>query len=207
MLKRIFDFGAALVGLMALAPIFVVVAVLIKRDSPGPIFYRGDRIGQHGRPFKILKFRSMVVDADRRGPAITHNRDPRITRVGAFLRSTKLDELPQLWNMLWGEMSLVGPRPESPRYVALYTLEQRRVLQVRPGITGLTQLIYRNEENRLLPARWEQDYVDILMPQKLALDLKYVQQQSFVLDAQIIARTLWLLVRDRLAHDGKSHEH
>ncbi len=207
MLKRFFDVGAALVGLVVLAPVFVVVAALIKRDSPGPIFYRGDRIGQHGRPFKILKFRSMVVDADQRGAAITHSRDPRITRVGALLRSAKLDELPQLWNVLRGEMSLVGPRPEAPRYVALYTLEQRQVLAARPGITGLTQLIYHNEENLLQPDRWEHDYTHGLMPQKLASDLDYVRRQSFGLDAQLIARTLWLLVKDRLTHGDKSHEH
>jgi lipopolysaccharide/colanic/teichoic acid biosynthesis glycosyltransferase len=198
--KRVFDFVIALGGLIVLAPIFAVVAALVKCDSPGPVFYAGDRIGQHGRPFKILKFRSMAVDADRQGPPVTHRDDPRVTRVGAFLRRTKLDELPQLWNVLKGEMSLVGPRPETPSYVALYTPEQRRVLEVRPGMTGLPQLSYRDEEEHLSPDSWEQDYVNVLMPQKLALDLEYARRQSFALDVQILARTAWLLVEDRLLH-------
>lgn len=201
MLKRTFDIGVALGGLIVLAPIFAVVAALIKCDSRGPVFYAGDRIGQHGRPFKILKFRSMAVDADRQGPPITHRDDPRITRVGAFLRRTKLDELPQLWNVLKGEMSLVGPRPETPSYVALYTPEQRKVLEVRPGISGLPQLSYRDEEKHLSPDSWEQDYVNVLMPQKLALDLEYVQKRSFALDVQILARTVWLLVKDRMSNE------
>jgi lipopolysaccharide/colanic/teichoic acid biosynthesis glycosyltransferase len=163
----------------------------------------GDRIGRHGQPFKIFKFRSMVVNADRQGPDITYGDDPRVTRVGAFLRRTKLDELPQLWNVLRGEMSLVGPRPEAPRYVALYTLEQRQVLAVRPGITGLTQLAYRSEEEYLSPDTWEQDYVGVVMPQKLIMDLEYAQHRSFALDVQIVARTVWLLVRDRLARRNK----
>lgn len=199
-MKRTFDFVIALGGLVALAPAFAVVAALIKCDSRGPVFYGGDRIGRHGRPFKIMKFRSMAVGADRRGPPITHRDDPRITRVGAFLRRTKLDELPQLWNVLKGEMSLVGPRPETPSYVALYTPEQRQVLAVRPGMTGLPQLSYRDEEKHLSPDSWEQDYVNILMPQKLALDLEYVRRRSFALDVQILARTVWLLARDRLSH-------
>lgn len=203
MLKRAFDFVVALGGLIVLAPILAVVAVLVKCSSRGPAFYLGDRIGRHGRPFKIFKFRSMVAHADRQGPDITHGGDPRITRVGALLRRTKLDELPQLWNVLRGEMSLVGPRPETPRYVALYTPEQRQVLAVRPGITGLTQLAYRNEEEYLSPDTWEQDYVRVLMPQKLAMDLEYVQHRSFALDVQIVARTVWLLVSDRLARRNK----
>jgi lipopolysaccharide/colanic/teichoic acid biosynthesis glycosyltransferase len=199
-LKRAFDFVIALGGLIAFAPIFAIVAAFIKCDSRGPVFYAGDRIGQHGRPFKILKFRSMAVGADCQGPPITHRDDPRITRVGAFLRRTKLDELPQLWNVLKGEMSLVGPRPETPSYVALYTPEQRQVLTVRPGMSGLPQLSYRDEEKHLSPDSWEQDYVNVLMPQKLALDLEYVRKRSFALDVQIMARTVWLLVRDRLSH-------
>jgi lipopolysaccharide/colanic/teichoic acid biosynthesis glycosyltransferase len=203
MLKRAFDFVVALGGLVLLAPIFIGVAVLVKCGSRGPVFYLGDRIGRHGRTFRIFKFRSMVVNADRQGPDITHGGDPRITRVGALLRRTKLDELPQLWNVLRGEMSLVGPRPEAPRYVASYTPGQRQVLAVRPGITGLTQLAYRNEEEYLSPDTWEQDYVGILMPQKLAMDLEYVQHRSFALDMQIMARTVWLLARDRLARRNK----
>ena len=197
-LKRALDLAVALGGLIVLAPVFAVVAALIKCDSRGPVFYFGDRIGQHGRPFKMLKFRSMVVNADRQGPVITHGDDPRITRVGGVLRRTKVDELPQLWNVLRGEMSLVGPRPEAPCYVALYTPEQRQVLAVRPGITGLAQLAYRNEEECLSPDTWEREYVNVLMPQKMTLDLEYVRHRSFALDVQILARTAWFLVRDRL---------
>jgi lipopolysaccharide/colanic/teichoic acid biosynthesis glycosyltransferase len=199
-LKRALDLVMALVGLVLLAPVLAVIAVLVKRDSPGPVLYAGERIGRGGRPFKMVKFRSMVVDADQQGPAITHDDDSRVTRVGTWLRRTKLDELPQLWNVLRGEMSLVGPRPEAPRYVALYTPEQRQVLRVRPGITGLTQLAYRKEEEQLSPATWEEDYVHVLMPRKLALDQEYVRRQSPALDLQILARTAWLLVRDRLTH-------
>jgi lipopolysaccharide/colanic/teichoic acid biosynthesis glycosyltransferase len=203
-LKRALDVVVALVGLVVLSPVLAVIAILVKRDSPGPVFYGGERIGQHGRPFRMVKFRSMVVGADRQGPAITHGADPRVTRIGAHLRRSKLDELPQLWNVLRGEMSLVGPRPEVPRYVALYAPEQRQVLQVRPGMTGLTQLAYRKEEEQLSPATWEEDYVHVLLPQKLALDLEYVRRQSTALDLQILARTAWLVVQETLG--GMRHK-
>ena len=206
-LKRALDLVVALVGLVLLAPVLAVIAVLVKCGSPGPILYVGERIGRNGRPFRMAKFRSMAVDADQRGPAITYSGDLRVTRVGAWLRRTKLDELPQLWNVLRGDMSLVGPRPEAPPYVALYTPEQRQVLQVRPGITGLTQLTYRKEEEQLSPTTWEEDYVHVLLPRKLALDLEYIRRQSLVLDLQILACTAWLLVRDRLTHCDDNHGH
>ena len=135
-LRRLLDLVASLAGLTLLSPLFVFIALLIALDSPGPVFYRGQRVGRHGRLFRLYKFRSMVISADKQGPGITAAGDARITRVGRFLRRAKLDELPQLINVLLGDMSLVGPRPEDPRYVAFYTPEQRRVLSVRPGITS-----------------------------------------------------------------------
>ena len=188
MLKRTFDLIVSLLALIVLSPLFALIAALVKLDSPGPAFYRAERIGQGGRPFRMYKFRTMVVGADRAGPAITCRDDPRITRLGRLLRRTKLDELPQLLNVLRGEMSLVGPRPEAPRYVALYSPQQREVLKVRPGIAGLAQLAYIHEEELLDPANPDRDYVAVLLPCKLALDLEYVNRRSFLLDLKIL---LW----------------
>jgi len=159
MFKRILDIAVALIGLVLLAPAFVVIAMLIKLDSPGPIFFRGRRIGLHGRPFHIFKFRSMVPDVPSKGAAVTCKDDPRITGVGKILRKTKLDELPSLVNVLRGEMSLVGPRPEAPAWVGRYTPQQWTVLTVRPGITGLAQIKYRNEEELLSGANLEVEYL------------------------------------------------
>lgn len=191
MLKRGFDLLVALVGLCLLSPLVLVAGALIKLDTPGPIFYRGDRIGKDGVPFKMLKFRTMVVNADRVGSALTHRGDPRVTRVGRRLRDWKLDEIPQLVNVLRGEMSLVGPRPEAPGYVAHYTPEQRRVLSVRPGITGPTQIRYRHEETLLSQyADREAAYINVVMPQKLAIDLEYVEHHTFPGDLLLIAQTV-----------------
>ena len=197
--KRIFDVVVATTSLIVLGPLFVIVAVLIRLDSPGPIFYAGDRIGKDGTPFKILKFRTMVVDADQIGAALTQGGDPRITRIGGLLRKSKLDELPQLWNVLRGEMSLVGPRPESPKYVKHYTAEQRQVLSVQPGITGLTQVWYRHEETLLSHCDdLEAEYIGRIMPEKLALDLEYIQSRSFLQDIRLILQTfLCLFEADR----------
>jgi lipopolysaccharide/colanic/teichoic acid biosynthesis glycosyltransferase len=194
--KRAFDLvvGGALV--VASAPIQAVLAAAVRASSPGPVLHRARRVGRGGVPFEILKFRTMVVGAASAGPGITAGGDPRVTRVGRLLRRTKLDELPQLWNVVRGDMSLVGPRPEDPRYVARYTPEQRRVLEVRPGITGLASVEYRNEEAVLAAAAdLEQAYVDEVMPAKLVLDLCYVDRRSFALDLRILARTALALVR------------
>lgn len=193
--KRIFDLLASALGLIILSPIFALIALLIRLTSPGPVFYRARRVGQGGREFTLYKFRSMVADADRRGPGITTAGDPRVTSIGRVLRRTKLDELPQLWNVLRGDMSLVGPRPEDPRYVALYTPEQRRVLDVRPGITSLASIEYRNEEAVLHGPDWEQHYIHEVMPAKLAIDLRYVQRATLFTDLLIILRTLLALFR------------
>ena len=196
MIKRLFDLVCALPGLIVLAPLFLVIGLLIKLDSPGPVFYRGERIGKDGIPFKMFKFRTMVVNADQMGSALTHSGDPRVTQVGRALRHWKIDELPQVINILRGDMSVVGPRPESPRYVEHYTPEQRQVLSVRPGVTGLTQVKFRNEETLLQScADLEVDYVETIMPQKLALDLEYIAHRSLLLDVELILETLLCLFR------------
>lgn len=190
MLKRGFDIVASGVGLIVLCPVFIVIAIAIRRNSRGPVFYRARRIGQHGKVFHLYKFRSMVVDADQKGPGITSAGDTRITSVGQFLRYNKLDELPQLINVLRGDMSLVGPRPEDPRYVDRYTPEQREILQYRPGITSMASLVYRNEEQLLSGVDWEHTYVGQVMPAKLAIDLDYSRRATLFTDIWLILRTV-----------------
>jgi lipopolysaccharide/colanic/teichoic acid biosynthesis glycosyltransferase len=190
MLKRGFDLIAALVGLVISSPLMLTVALLIKIDSPGSVFFRGERVGKNGELFRILKFRTMVANAAQLGPNITSASDPRITRVGRWLRRTKTDELPQLWNVLAGDMSLVGPRPEDPHYVALYTSEQRQVLNMRPGITSPASLVYRNEERMLADPEWEKVYLTQVLPAKLAIDLDYFSQRTLLSDIVLILRTI-----------------
>jgi len=194
MVKRIFDITVALIGLIILIPVFIVIAILIKLDSPGPVFFKGKRVGQYGKIFYILKFRSMVPDAPQKGATITCKDDPRITRIGRFLRNTKLDELPSLVNVLKGEMSLVGPRPEAPAWVERYTPQQQVVLTIKPGITGLAQIKYRSEEELLSKANWETEYFQI-MHDKLNIDLHYVKNRSFILDMRILLGTVVVLFR------------
>jgi lipopolysaccharide/colanic/teichoic acid biosynthesis glycosyltransferase len=189
MLKRLFDFTASAVGLLILSPIFAIIALLIKLSSPGPVFHRAQRVGMAGKPFTLYKFRSMIVGAHRLGPAITAQGDPRITTIGCFLRRTKLDELPQLINVVKGDMSLVGPRPEDPRYVAVYTPAQRAILSVRPGITSAASVVFRHEEQLLSGENWEMLYRNQVMPQKIAIDLQYLQRQSLRADINLIFRT------------------
>lgn len=187
----------------------LVVAGLIRLDSPGPIFFRQERIGLRGKSFKIFKFRTMRVDADKLGGQLTVGGDPRITRAGRFLRKSKLDELPQLFNVLQGEMSLVGPRPEVPKYVALYTPEQRRVLEVRPGITDLASIEFR-DENDLLESQADPEafYIREIMPRKLTLNLGYIAQQGLVFDLLIVLRTIWRVLfpahQKTLVKEGRS---
>lgn len=189
MAKRALDLLLSLVGLILLSPLLLLLALWVKLDSRGPVLYRGQRVGKGGRTFEMYKFRTMVLEADRLGPAVSYKDDPRITKAGKFLRRTKLDELPQLLNVLKGEMSLVGPRPEDPSYVALYSPEQRRVLSVKPGITGPTQLQYRDEASMLNGESVDDDYVSRIMPEKLKLDLEYVRNRSLLLDLKILWRT------------------
>lgn len=192
-MKCAFDVIAAVLGLLVLAPMFGIIAAVIKATSPGPVFYRARRVGLNGALFNLYKFRSMVVDADRLGAGITAGDDPRITRVGRFLRRSKLDELPQLINVVQGDMSLVGPRPEDPRYVESYTPEQRRVLTVRPGITSWASLQYRHEEQLLATSSVDDEYRREIMPQKLTLDLDYIDKRSFWLDVRILLHTAFAL--------------
>lgn len=191
MFKRLFDLAFAGCALMVLAPVLLLIAAWIKLDSPGPVFFRQVRVGRHGREFRIYKFRTMRTDAEHLGPQITVGADARITRSGAFLRHYKLDELPQFINVVLGDMSVVGPRPEVPRYVAHYTEAQRAVvLSVRPGITDLASIEYR-DENALLGASADPQatYIQEVMPAKLALCERYVRTRSLCGDLVIIART------------------
>jgi len=195
MTKRFFDFGTSLLGLLLLAPVFAVIGAAIKRDSEGPVFYQGDRIGRGAKPFKIIKFRTMDETPEaHNGPRITAQDDARITRLGRFLRDSKLNELPQLINVLKGEMSLVGPRPEDPQFVEHYTEEQREVLSVRPGITSLASVIFSDEEKRLTAEDLSEIYLQDILPDKLRLDLLYVRNRSFLLDLDILFRTLTILI-------------
>lgn len=193
--KRWFDFGSTLIGLVLLSPLFLFVAVVIKLDDRGPVFFRQERVGWKGRPFYVWKFRSMVVDAERRGGQLTVGNDPRITRVGSFLRATKLDELPQLINVLLGEMSLVGPRPEVPKYVALYTPEHKKVLEIKPGITDPASVKFRNESALLAgEADPEKVYVETIMPEKIRLNLDYALRRSMWQDVRIILQTIFRVI-------------
>ncbi len=194
-MKRVFDVSASLLGLVILSPLLVLVAILVKRSSPGPIVHRARRVGVQGRLFTLYKFRSMVVHADRAGGGLTAQDDPRITPIGRVLRRTKLDELPQLINVIKGDMSLVGPRPEDPCYVALYTADQRRVLSVRPGITSWASIQYRHEEQLLSADQVDAVYRTQVMPQKLALDLEYLDRQSLRLDLLILLQTVWAVLK------------
>ena len=189
MAKRALDLLISILGLLVLCPLLLFLAIWVKLDSRGPVLYRGKRVGLDGRPFFMYKFRTMVQGAERRGPAVTYRGDPRITKAGSFLRRTKLDEFPQLLNVLKGEMSLVGPRPEDPSYVELYTPQQRRVLSVKPGITGPTQLEYRDEASMLEGGSVDEEYVTRIMPKKLKLDLEYARTRSLLLDLKILWRT------------------
>jgi len=196
MLKRAIDLVAAGTGLLLLAPLLMLVAMLIKLDSAGPIFFRQERIGRRFRPFLIYKFRTMVKQAPQLGLAITVGQDARITRMGRLLRRTKIDELPQLINVLKGEMSLVGPRPEVPEYVAAFRQQYEEILSMRPGITDLASLKFIDEASLLARARDpERTYRECVLPQKLALARKYVKEHSFKMDALLMARTVCGLFR------------
>ncbi|WP_271811027.1 sugar transferase [Clostridium beijerinckii] len=189
--KRIFDLICSTLGLIVLSPILIVIAIRIKTDSDGPVFFKQIRIGEKNKEFEILKFRTMVVDAEKLGRQITVGNDNRITKIGAFLRKYKLDELPQLINVFKGDMSLVGPRPEVPRYVKMYNEEQRRVLEVKPGITDLASIRYRDENDLLGEAENPDDfYINTIMPDKLALNLEYINKNNIFLDIYIILKTI-----------------
>ena len=195
-LKRLMDIVVSGGALLVLWPLLLIAALAIKLDDPGPVFYRQVRIGKDGKPFRIFKFRTMVTDADKKGLQITVGRDNRITRVGAFLRRTKLDELAQLLNVFIGEMSFVGPRPEVPKYVDLYTPYQRQVLLVRPGITDYASIAYRNENDMLAGADDpERLYIDVIMPDKIKLNMKYLHEISPLADIRLMVSTVIAVIR------------
>ncbi len=198
-LKRTFDIITSLSGLMLLGPLIFFLIIFIKFDSPGPAFYRGERVGRYGKTFRIFKFRTMVADAEKSGGPSTASDDPRITGVGKFLRKYKLDELPQLVNVLKGDMSIVGPRPEVLMEVETYTNEERRILEVRPGITDWASLTFHNEGEILKGSPDpHQAYREKIKPGKMRLALKYVDERSFLTDIRIILETLLTLVKTRM---------
>ena len=191
MLKRLFDITFSFLLIILLVPLFLIIAVLVKLDSRGPVFFLQTRVGKNNRDFKLFKFRTMHVDADKKGLLTVGHRDSRITRVGYNLRRYKLDELPQLFNVLIGDMSVVGPRPEVRKYVDMYDERQQRVVSVRPGITDFASIRYVNE-NELLKntENPEKLYIDEIMPAKLELNLKYIENRHFFKDLKIILLTV-----------------
>ena len=193
--KRVFDVLFSLIGLLLLSPFFLLAGILAKSQSKGPMFYRAKRVGKGETIFEMYKFRTMVVNADSIGGSLTTYRDTRVTPIGRFLRWTKLDELPNLINVIKGEMSLIGPRPEAPVYVKHYTDTQRQILQVKPGMTGPSQLANRDEEEKL-KGQPDADhyYITELMPKKLDLDLHYVATQSISSDIGWLLKTFWVLI-------------
>lgn len=190
MARRLIELFCAIGILLSTLPLLVICAIMIKINSRGPALHRANRVGVKGRCFTMYKFRSMIVDPSLSNRKITIYDDPRITRVGHLLRRTKLDELPQLLNVIKGEMGFVGPRPEDPKYVALYTPEQREVLDVRPGITGVCQVINRNEEEKFRDKEDpEEYYVKVLMPEKISIDIEYNRRRTMLTDLHVLIDT------------------
>jgi lipopolysaccharide/colanic/teichoic acid biosynthesis glycosyltransferase len=195
--KRAFDVLLSFVGLLLISPFLVLTAILIKLASPGPVLYRGVRVGQHGKPFCILKFRSMIVDAEQHGGSATAGDDPRLTSIGKFLRRYKLDELPQLINVLKGEMSFVGPRPEVQKYVDRYSEDDKAILQLRPGITDWASIWNSNEAAVLEGSSDpEKSYEELILPTKIALQRKYLQDHACSTDLKILFHTFAKLVQE-----------
>ena len=194
-MKRIFDIVASGIGLILLSPLFIILTIWSKCDSIGPVFYKQVRVGRNNMDFQLFKFRSMRVGSDKKGLITVGGHDPRITRSGYYIRKYKLDEFPQLINVFKGDMSLVGPRPEVRKYVDMYTEEQMHVLDVRPGITDLASIRYRNE-NELLERVNDPDkyYVEVIMPDKLRINLEYVARHSFTFDIRLIFQTFRAIV-------------
>lgn len=194
MAKRFFDLAWAALGAVILSPVFALIALAIKLESKGPVFYRGVRAGRFGQEFRIFKFRTMVEDAEVIGSASTPEDDHRITRVGRILRRSKLDELPQVLNVVKGEMSLVGPRPQFPWVLKQYTAEERTILTLRPGITDLASILFRNEDEILRGSPDpDKDYFEKIHPEKMHLSMEYLRKQSFWLDCEILLRTAWVV--------------
>lgn len=199
LIMRVFDYIMALIGMAVFSPLFIIVTILVKVSSSGPILYSQERVGRNGIQFRLYKFRSMVVNADKIGTSVTADKDPRITRIGRILRKIKLDELPQLWNVLKGDMSFVGPRPDVPEIVDNYNDEMRRVLDVRPGITSNVALHLRNEEDFLsLAIDHDRAYDEIFVPAKVKLAMEHVDRESFFFDFGILLKTVWVLTGGKI---------
>ena len=196
-MKRLFDIVASGCGLLVLSPVFLVVAIWIKLDSHGPVFYRQVRVGYKNKDFQIFKFRSMRIGSDKGSLVTIGGRDPRITRSGYFIRKYKLDELPQLINVFVGDMSLVGPRPEVRHYVDFWTSEQMHVLDVRPGITDPASIKFRNENELMGKSEDpEDDYINVIMQEKIKLYLEYVENASFLYDLKLIFKTFKVIISE-----------
>lgn len=195
MLKRFFDILLSALGLIILSPLFIILALWIHFDSRGPIFYKQIRVGKDNKDFKLYKFRSMRMGSDKGSLITIGGRDPRVTRSGYWIRKSKLDELPQLINVFKGDMSIVGPRPEVRKYVDLYTNEQLKVLAVRPGITDLASIKYRNE-NELLSTQSDPEgfYINHIMPDKLRYNIEYVENHNLLYDLKLIFKTFWAII-------------
>ena len=190
-MKRLFDIVCSFIGLVFLSPLFIFLSLWVGLSSRGGVFYKQRRVGLNGRDFTLYKFRSMAVGSDKKGLLTVGGKDNRVTKAGYFIRKYKLDELPQLFNVLKGDMSFVGPRPEVRKYVDMYSEEQKRVLSVRPGITDIASMKYRNENDILAKAENpEQYYIDVIMPDKLALNLEYIDTRNFFRDIKLIFRTI-----------------
>ena len=197
-MKRLFDIVASGLGLIVLSPLFIILAIWIKLDSKGPVFYRQVRVGYKNKDFRIFKFRSMRVGADKGSLVTIGGHDPRVTKSGYFIRKFKFDELPQLINVFLGDMSLVGPRPEVRHYVDYWTPEQMHVLDVRPGITDPASIKYRNENELMEKAEDpEKYYIEVIMQEKIKLYLEYVEKHSFLYDIGLIFKTFWVIVKER----------
>ena len=197
-MERLFDIVASGLGLIVLSPLFFILAIWIKLDSKGPVFYRQVRVGYKNKDFRIFKFRSMRVGADKGSLVTIGGHDPRVTRSGYFIRKFKFDELPQLINVFLGDMSLVGPRPEVRHYVDYWTPEQMHVLDVRPGITDPASIKFRNENELMEKAEDpEKYYIEVIMQEKIKLYLEYVEKHSFLYDIGLIFKTFWVIVSER----------
>jgi lipopolysaccharide/colanic/teichoic acid biosynthesis glycosyltransferase len=197
MTRRLIDILVSAIVLILMSPLFLAIAIAIRLDTPGKSIYRARRVGEAGRRFQMLKFRSMIADADRRGPAISSCADSRITRVGQFLRACKLDEFPQFWNVLKGDMTLIGPRPETPEIVDLYTKEQKRILRAKPGLTGPGQISCTMDESMAVreEARAEEFYIKNVLDRKLAMDVEYFEKRTVRNDIALVGRTIGVIFR------------
>lgn len=198
-MKRIFDIFFSALGILLFSPLFIIIGIFVLLDSKGGMLFSQERIGKNGSVFKVLKFRTMHPNSFDKGTLTIGNKDPRVTSVGYYLRNYKLDELPQLFNVLMGDMSFVGPRPEVEKYTRLYNDEQKRVLSVKPGITDYASIKFRNESEILAKSNDpEEAYIQEIMPEKLRLNMKYIDNQSVFNDIAIIFNTFYVLIKDRL---------